>query len=409
VLIDVTEQVLARKKVEESEKQFRQMAELMPQKVWTSDAEGNKNYFNKRLLDYTGFTFEELKGPGWEKIIHPDDWEKNKTQWQESIDTGKDYEAENRLLRKDGKYLWHLTRATAIKDDNGKIKGWIASKTEIQGQQEQKQELEKAVQARTAELQQANKELEEKNNQFEKINKELESFSYVASHDLQEPLRKIQTFANRILDKEAENLSDKGKDYFKRMQSAAGRMQQLIQDLLSFSRINMAERNFESTDLNIIIEEVKTELKESMDEKHATIDATELCPANIIPFQFRQLMHNLLGNALKFSKAGIPPHIIIKSKIEKGNALTSEIKTLPGFSSEKDYCHITVTDNGIGFDPQYKDQVFEVFQRLHGREEYSGTGIGLAIVKKIVENHSGMITVTSEPDKGAQFDIYIPG
>lgn len=408
MLIDVTEQVLARKKVEESEKKFRQMAELMPEKIWTSDAEGHKNYFNKTLLDYAGFSLEELTGSGWEKIVHPDDWEKNKKQWQESIDTGKDYEAENRLLRKDGKYLWHLTRATAIKDDDGKIKGWIGSKTEIQEQQEQKLELEKAVQARTAELLQANQELEEKNNQFEKINKELESFSYAASHDLQEPLRKIQTFANRLLEKENQNLSDKGKDYFKRMQSAAARMQKLIEDLLSFSRVNMAERNFESTDLNIIIEEVKTELKDTIEEKHATIDATELCPANIIPFQFRQLMHNLLSNALKFSKAGIPPHIIIKSKIEEGSDLNNEIKSLPSISPGRDYCHISITDNGIGFDPQYKDQIFEVFQRLHGKDEYSGTGIGLSIVKKIVENHNGIIIATGEPDKGSTFDIYIP-
>jgi two-component system CheB/CheR fusion protein len=406
---DITERVLAGKKIEESEKQFRQMAELMPQKVWTADAGGNKNYFNQKWFDYTGLSFEELKDWGWARIIHPDDWEKTKRQWQESIDTGKDYEMENRLLRKDGKYLWHLTRAIALKDDDGKIKIWLGSKTEIQEQREQKQELEKAVQERTSELQKTNEELEEKNNQFEKINKELESFSYVASHDLQEPLRKIQTFAHRILEKENQNLSDKGKDYFKRIQSAVARMQQLIEDLLSFSHISMTERNFEYTELNTIVEEVKTELKEIIEEKHATIEATELCPANIIPFQFRQLMYNLIGNALKFSKTGdILPHIIINSKIEKGSELSNELKILHGFSPGKNYCHITVNDNGIGFDPQYKDQIFEVFQRLHGKDEYSGTGIGLAIVKKIVENHSGIITVTSELDKGATFDIYIP-
>jgi two-component system CheB/CheR fusion protein len=124
-------------------------------------------------------------------------------------------------------------------------------------------------------------------------------------------------------------------------------------------------------------------------------------------------MHNLISNALKFSKTGIPPHIIIKSKIEKGSELNIEKKFLTtgqagDVSSEKDYCHITITDNGIGFDPQYKDQIFEVFQRLHGKEEYSGTGIGLSIVKKIVESHSGIITTTSELDKGTTFDIYIP-
>lgn len=278
------------------------------------------------------------------------------------------------------------------------------AETEIESQIKQKQELEKAVLKRTYELQQANEALEEKNNELKRINKELESFTYVTSHDLQEPLRKIQTFASKILAKENQNLSEKGKDYFNRMQSAAARMQQLIEDLLAFSRINLEKRNLENTELSTIIEEVKAELAETIEEKHAIVEATELCAANIIPFQFRQLMQNLIGNALKFSKTGIPPHIIIKAKSIKG----SELNTISGISPEKNYCHIIVTDNGIGFDPQYKDQIFEVFQRLHEREEYSGTGIGLAIVKKIVQNHNGIITATSESGKGATFDIYIP-
>ncbi len=164
--VDVTEQVIARTKIEESEKQFRQMAELMPQKVWTTDAEGNKNYFNQTLLDYAGYTFEDLKGDGWAKIIHPEDWENNKIPWEESIKTGNDYEAENRLLRKDGVYLWHLTRAVAVKDENGKIKMWVGSKTEIQEQREQKEELEKSVVKRTQELREANRELEEKHHEL---------------------------------------------------------------------------------------------------------------------------------------------------------------------------------------------------------------------------------------------------
>ena len=365
MVIDVTEIRKAELVLRQSEEQFRQMAELMPQKVWTADAEGNKNYFNQKWLDYSGLSFEELKDWGWEKIIHPDDWEKTKKQWQQSINTGKDYEVENRLLRKDGKYLWHLTRAIALKDDDGKIKMWIGSKTEIQEQIKQKQELEDAVKERTRELERAIKELafqnEEKGKRAAELiiaNKELLAFTYVSSHDLQEPLRKIQTFAIRILEKENQNLSEKGKHDFNRMQTAANQMQRLIEDLLAFSHLNIAERKFENTDLNIIVEEVKTELKEIIEEKHATIEATELCEVNIIPFQFRQLMHNLISNALKFSKPKQPPHIIIKSRIVKGSKLNNE-----KLSSEKKYCHISVTDNGIGFDPQYKDRIFEVFPK----------------------------------------------
>ena len=163
---DITEQVSARNKIEESEKRFRLMAELVPQKIWTADAQGNKNYFNQNLIAFSGLSFEELKDWGWGKIVHPDDWAATKKQWQKSIETGTDYEMESRLLRKDGKYFWHLTRATALKDSHGKVKIWVGSKTEIQEQKEQKDELEKAVLTRTVELQKANKELEEKHHEL---------------------------------------------------------------------------------------------------------------------------------------------------------------------------------------------------------------------------------------------------
>ncbi len=264
----------------------------------------------------------------------------------------------------------------------------------------------KEKEKRAAELIIANKELAFQNEEKEKraaelivANKELEAFNYIASHDLQEPLRKMQSFAAHILDKEDQNLSIKGKDYLRRMQSAAGRMQRLIEDLLTYSRTNVTERTFEKTGLGIIIEDVKTELKETIAEKHATIETREMCDAYIIPFQFRQLMYNLISNALKFSKPEPAPHIIISSSIIKGYGRLSPDKT---------YCHITVADNGIGFEPKYSELIFGVFQKLHAKEEYKGTGIGLAIVKKIVENHYGIIIATGELNKGAKFDIYIP-
>lgn len=263
---------------------------------------------------------------------------------------------------------------------------------------------------RAAELIIANKELAFQNEEKEKraeelvhVNTELLAFNYISSHDLQEPLRKIQSLAGRILEKETQNLSDTGKDYFYRMQAAATSMRQLIEDLLAYSRTNITERKFEKIDLNRLIEDVKAELKENIEEKHAIIEVTEMCEMSIIPFQFRQLMHNLLRNALKFSSSQRPPHILIKSRIVKGDKLNN-IKLV----GTKYYCHISVTDNGIGFEPEYKDRIFEVFQKLHSKNEYEGTGIGLAIVKKIVENHNGIVTATSQLDKGATFDIYIP-
>jgi signal transduction histidine kinase len=263
---------------------------------------------------------------------------------------------------------------------------------------------------RAAELGIANKELAFQNEEKEKraaeliiANKELLAFTYISSHDLQEPLRKIQTFVTIILENENENLSENGKSNFQRMQLAAGRMQQLIDDLLAFSRISTTELVFEKTELCTIVEEVKMDLKDTILEKNAMIEATELCAANIIAFQFRQLMYNLISNALKFSKPNVPSHIVITSRIVKGSQLNND-----NLSPDKNYCHITIKDNGIGFEPHFSERIFEVFQKLHGKEVYAGTGIGLAIVKKIVENHNGRITSTSELNNGAQFDIYIP-
>jgi len=391
---DITKRKIADQKIIDSEKQFRQMAELMPQKIWTADVDGNLNYLNQKWLDYTGLSLEESKGWGWEKVIHPDDMEETNRRWQKSITTGEDFEMNNRLKGHDMNYLWHLSRAIAIKDDDGKIKGWVGSNTEIQEQQEQKEELEKAVVIRASELQIANEELK-------KINKELEAFAYVSSHDLQEPLRKIQSFAGLILEKENKNLSDKGKIYFHLMEDAARRMQTLIEDLLAFSRLRTDERTFESIDLSTIVEEVKAEFKEAIEMKHATIEATNLGTARVIRFQFRQLMFNLIGNALKFSKPNQPLRVILSSKIITGNS----VKNL---SPDTTYCHIMVTDNGIGFEEKFQEKVFEVFQKLHSKEEYSGTGIGLATVRKIVSNHNGIITATSKLNEGTTFDIYIP-
>lgn len=274
---------------------------------------------------------------------------------------------------------------------------------EITKKNAEKVKLEKAVEERTRELEKANGSLEGKNAELQKMNKELESFTYISSHDLQEPIRKIQTFAGMILEKEHQHLSDKGKNYFLLIQKSADRMRMLIQDLLAFSRLGTQKRKFEKTSLAQIVEEVQQNLKDAIIEKHAIIEVGEMCEASIIPFQFLQLMHNLISNALKFSTPNRPPHIVIKSRVVKSSKGNADL--LPG---HKQCCHITVSDNGIGFEQKFGEQIFEVFQRLHNKDDYSGTGIGLAIVKKVVENHNGVITATGTLNKGASFDIYIP-
>jgi signal transduction histidine kinase len=263
---------------------------------------------------------------------------------------------------------------------------------------------------RAAELGIANKELAFQNDEKEKraaelsiANTDLTTFTYVSSHDLQEPLRKIRNFIAVLMHKEAENLSADGKNYLNRMYETANGMQSLIEDLLTYSRVKGGEREFENTDLNLVVDDIIKENEEVILEKNATIQKSELCFAKIIRFQFHQVMGNLISNSLKFAKPGIAPHITIKTRIIKdGPAANAQL--LPN----RPYCQLIYTDNSIGFDPQYKERIFEVFQRLHNKEEYHGTGMGLAICKRIMENHNGIITATGQLNKGARFDIYIP-
>lgn len=277
-------------------------------------------------------------------------------------------------------------------------------------QQKNAIELEGKVNSRTLELSEANELLQQKNKELIKVNSELSSFTYVSSHDLQEPLRKIKTFSKLIIEKENQNLSAQGKDFFTRMQNAADRMQALIEDLLVYSQTNSTERKFEDTALKPFIEEIVKQHAEALSEKNATMELGNLCNVSIIPFQFRQLFNNLISNSLKFSVPAKPPHIIIKSEIYTADKKNNEGARLLAnqLSAGKKYCHISFSDNGIGFNPEYKERIFEIFQRLHGKDEYPGTGIGLSIVQKIVENHNGIITANSELGKGATFDIYIP-
>jgi signal transduction histidine kinase len=239
--------------------------------------------------------------------------------------------------------------------------------------------------------------------QLKKKNSELDAFTYISSHDLQEPLRKIQTFSNIILANEYPNLSPDGKLKFERILYSTNKMRALINDLLAFSRTDIIERKFEITDLNTIIENAKEALSENIKEKNAIIATDFNGTVKIIPFLFIQLMENLLNNSLKFSKKDVQLHIEIKSRITSGAELENE-KILP---NEK-YYHISYQDNGIGFDPIYSDKIFGIFQKLHSRDVYDGTGIGLAIVKKIVDSHNGIITANGVQMQGATFNIYIP-
>lgn len=249
---------------------------------------------------------------------------------------------------------------------------------------EANERLEERVQQRTAQLQETNRSLE-------RSNQELQDFAYVASHDLQEPLRKIQAFGNLLQEEFGEGLGE-GKDYLDRMRNAASRMSVLIEDLLAFSRVTTKANPPVPVDMTVIAKEVLEDLEVRVEDCGGKVTVGTLPTVLADALQMRQLLQNLIGNALKFQQPGLPPKVTLSATVNR----------------KLGSCTIAVADNGIGFDEKYLDRIFSVFQRLHGKDAYQGTGIGLAICRKIVERHGGTITATSQPGKGATFIVSLP-
>jgi signal transduction histidine kinase len=247
------------------------------------------------------------------------------------------------------------------------------------------------------------KEIAEQNITLEKMNKELEAFNYISSHDLQEPLRKIQFFSSIIVEKELHLLSDKGKNYLLRIAKSADRMSILIRDLLAYSRTTATEKIYGKILLSKLIKDIEYDLQEEIAEKNAVITLDNDLEIKMITFQFRQLLHNILSNSLKFSRGGLAPNISFHCIHASASSFQK-----PNLEQNKKYYYLKITDNGIGFDNKYRDKVFELFQRLGNQEIQVGTGIGLAIVKKIVENHNGFIEAESHENIGTTIHIYIP-
>lgn len=394
-VMDITDEKENQEILLKSEKKFRLLADSIPQLIWTSDSIGNLNYFNETFYSYCGFSKKEIEKNGWLQVVHPDDREENVKLWMESVKTGHDFLFVHRFKRYDGEYRWQLSRAIAQIDEFGKIQMWVGTSTDIEEQKNFTNQLEEQIIERTTQL-------ELKNRDLVNMNIELQSFAYISSHDLQEPLRKIQTFASRLSDLDDQNISATAKTYLGRIEVSAKKMQTLIQDLLTYSRANSADRVFTTVKINEIAEEVISDFSDRIEEKNAIVEYGDLGEATLIQFQFRQLLHNLVENALKFTRKDVIPKVKISVTEVNGSSLPqAEFK-------DKLYHHLKVSDNGIGFELAYKDKIFEVFQRLNTESEFKGTGIGLAIVKKIVENHKGFITVSSEKDKGSVFNVYIP-
>lgn len=256
-------------------------------------------------------------------------------------------------------------------------------------------EMEDRVRERTAELTVLNIELE-------RSNRELQDFAFVASHDLQEPLRKIQAFGDRLRTVQGPKFDQQGRDYLDRMSNAAERMHNLINDLLGYSRVTTKAQPFETTDLNIVVDGVLGDLEARIEQSGGTVNINKLPTIDADAVQMRQLFQNLIANALKFAKSDVPPVVEVNGEVFKGDAVST------GRSLPEEWVRISVADNGIGFDEKYLDRIFTPFQRLHGRNDYEGTGIGLAVCRKIVERHGGSLTAESTQGEGSTFIVVLP-
>lgn len=353
---------------------------------WFWDVPNQKYYFSDNLYRLFGEQPQSFEptSENFFAYIHPEDVEYVSSKINKMIETNTLEDLQCRIITKTGEIKYIRSFGKIMGDSSGNDK-LIGTLTDISAEQENFHVLE------------------EKNQELERNNNELSAFNYVASHDLQEPLRKIQTFISRLEERELEHFSDTGKQYFDRIKNAAGRMRLLIDDLLQFSRTNKDEKIFEVSDLNDLLENAKQDVAEIINEKKAEITSDQLPVLSVISFQIQQLFVNLISNSLKYSKENQVPIITIEYKKVKA----SDEKLLDNTS--KDQFHkITFTDNGIGFEQEYAERIFVLFSRLHEKDEYSGTGIGLSICKKIIENHKGSIFAEGKPNEGAVFTIFLP-
>jgi PAS domain S-box-containing protein len=362
------------------------IAEIDDHAILLLDSDGRILNWNKGAEIIKGYTAKEAIGQNFRIFYPPQDQESALPEKliHQAIQTGKAVH-EGWRRRKDGSHFWGSVVITALHNEQGNVIGFSKVTRDL---------TEKKF---SEDL------LKQKNEALERMNLELASFAYVASHDLQAPLRKIQTFAFQLESTEKKNFTERGVEFLTRIQANADRMQNLIQDLLSYAQMSAEERNIEPVDLNDLLAMEKKDLEEIIAAKNACIESSGLPVIRGVRFQLHQLLANLLSNALKFSKPDTRPHIEVSATMVKGH----DIKPVAG-DSQKNYHHIIIADNGIGFDQEFNTKIFEIFQRLHTGTMYSGTGIGLAICKRIVENHGGMITAEGEVNKGATFHIYMP-
>lgn len=361
-----------------SEAQYKQLADTLPILIYSVDNNGLISYMNKWMHDFSGQTFDELNETKWANIVHPEDMDRAWHNWHNNVNGKTNINLEVRLLdTATGQYQWHSGIVSPVKDDNDNVVVWNAFLANVQALKDNAElkETQAAMQ----------KVIEDLNNS----NKQLEQFAYVASHDLQEPLRKIAFYSDILKRKYASVMTGDGSVYLDSMLRSAERMRQMVTDILTYSTISN-KPIMTTVDMNEVITDAVQDLEIAISERNAKINIEALPTLTGNAPQLKQLFENLLSNSLKFVSKDRVPEISLTSQITDGRV------------------RIFFKDNGIGFEEQYLDKMFDLFQRLHTRDKFSGTGIGLTICKRIVDLHHGSITAKSNLGEGATFIIDLP-
>ena len=394
VATDVTEQVLSRQKIELAEETARLAMEGGELGAYDINLLTNEMVTSARFNEIWGVKEPTTDRSVFASIIHPEDRAIREMAHKQSLVTGTiNYEA--RLNRPDGTQRWVRVKGKVLYDKEGTPNRLIGVIQDITEQKQFANELTLRVEERTKALQAANTLLE-------KSNEELEQFAYVASHDLQEPMRKIQFYTNMVLEKM--DINESVRKVVEKVNSSSHRMTGLIRSLLEYSKISNKSLPFEETDLNLILQQIISDFELLIEQKEATLAIGKLPVICAIPLQMNQLLFNLVGNSLKFTKRGVAPVISIQSE-----ALSAESKSsFPQLQQDEDYWKIIIKDNGIGFAPEYAERMFTIFQTLNEKSLYGGYGIGLAVCRKIVDTHKGIIFAKGKPKEGASFIIILP-
>jgi len=356
---NVTRQKHAEAALLKSEDEFRMLADNISHLAWMADESGSVFWFNQRWYDYTGTTPEAMQGWGWQAIHHPDHLERVVAHKKHCFETGEIWEDTFPLLGKDGKYRWFLSRALPIHNAENRVIRWFGTNTDITEQLDIERELRLA-------------------------NADLEQFAYSASHDLQEPLRGVSIYSELLVARHSHQLDDEAREFLNYLRNGALRMEMLVRDLLAYTQVRQVDAPLEKIDPNAALKAVLSDLAQPIAQSGAQITSNMLPLLPVHGSHLEQLFRNLIGNALKYC-GGKRPIVHVEAR-------------------QQNRCWLfSVKDNGIGIDFQYKEKIFGLFKRLHTSEEYPGTGIGLAICQRIVEQYHGRIWVESRPGEGSTF------